>query len=80
MALAERKHIMRAVAFTNGQIEGDGGAAALLGLKPSTLRTRMNKQGITRASALLAGLQGDLPDDWSLRATVSSGAASASAA
>ena len=48
MALAERRHIMRAVAFTNGQIEGDGGAAALLGLKPSTLRTRIAKLGIRR--------------------------------
>jgi transcriptional regulator with GAF, ATPase, and Fis domain len=68
MAVAERQHIMRALAFTSGQIEGDGGAAALLGLKPSTLRTRMDKQRITRAAALLAGLPRVVPDDWSLRA------------
>ena len=68
MALAERQHIMRALAFTKGQIEGDAGASALLGLKPSTLRTRMDKQGITRAAALLAGLPSVLPDDWRLSA------------
>jgi hypothetical protein len=39
MFLAEHQHIMQALAFTSGQIEGDGGAAALLGLRPSTLRT-----------------------------------------
>jgi hypothetical protein len=58
---------MRALAFTSGQIEGDVGAAALLGLKPSTLRTRMDKQRITRAAALLAGLPPVPPTDWSLR-------------
>lgn len=68
MVLAERQHIMRALAFTCGQIEGAEGAAALLGLKPSTLRDRMDKQGITRAAALLAGLPQVVPKDWSLRA------------
>jgi transcriptional regulator with GAF, ATPase, and Fis domain len=68
MALAERQHIMQALAFSRGQIEGDGGAAALLGLKASTLRSRMHKQGITRASALLAGLPRALPADWSMAA------------
>ena len=67
MFLAERQHIMQVLAFTNGQLEGDGGAAALLGLKPSTLRSRMSTQGITRAAALLAGLPQLLPTDWSLR-------------
>jgi transcriptional regulator with GAF, ATPase, and Fis domain len=65
--MAERNHIMQVLAFRRGQIEGDEGAAALLGLKPSTLRTRMDKQGITRAAALLAGLPRVLPADWSLR-------------
>jgi transcriptional regulator with GAF, ATPase, and Fis domain len=67
MSLAERRHIMQVLAFTNGQIEGAGGAAALLGLKPSTLRSRMSKDGITRAAALLAGVAQRLPTDWSLR-------------
>src|SRR5215471_12639859 len=66
LALAERQHIMQTVAFTGGLIEGDGGAAALLGLKPSTLRDRMTKDGITRAAALLAGRPTVLPTDWTL--------------
>jgi transcriptional regulator with GAF, ATPase, and Fis domain len=68
MALAERHHIMQALAFTGGQIEGDGGAAALLGLKPSTLRSRMKRQRITAAAALLVGLPRVLPSDWTLTA------------
>lgn len=48
LALTERQHIMQTGAFTGGLIEGDGSAAALLGLKPSTLRTRMITLGITR--------------------------------
>jgi hypothetical protein len=36
-------------------------------VKPSTLRDRMDKQGITGAAALLAGLLRVLPDDWSIR-------------
>jgi hypothetical protein len=48
--LAKRQHIMQTLAFTRALIEG-GGAAARLGLNPSTLRTRMHKQGITRAAA-----------------------------
>src|SRR5262245_33574345 len=69
MWLVERQHIMQTLAFTVGQIEGDRGAAALLGLTPSTLRSRMAKHGITRAAALLAGVPGVLPNDWALRAT-----------
>jgi transcriptional regulator with GAF, ATPase, and Fis domain len=68
MFLAERQHIMHALAFTEGQIEGDGGAAVLLGLKPSTLRSRMKKEGITTAGALLAGLPRVVPSDWSIAA------------
>ena len=68
LALAERQHIMQTLAFTGGLIEGDGGAAALLGLKPSTLRDRMHTDGITRAGALLVGRPTVLPTDWTLRA------------
>src|SRR5262245_35887938 len=68
MWLVERQHIMQTLAFTAGQIEGDRGAAALLGLRPSTLRGRMAKHGITRAAALLAGMPRVLPTDWTLRA------------
>jgi transcriptional regulator with GAF, ATPase, and Fis domain len=68
MFLAERQHVMQALAFTAGQIEGDGGAAALLGLKPSTLRSRMKKQGITSAAALLVGSPRIPPADWTINA------------
>lgn len=40
------RHIERALATTNGQIEGRRGAAHLLGVNPHTLRARMRKQQI----------------------------------
>lgn len=40
-------HIQKALRMTRGRIEGDGGAAELLNLKPSTLRNRMNRLGIS---------------------------------
>ena len=42
----ERAHITALLAQTNGRIEGDQGAARLLGLNPSTLRSKMKKLGI----------------------------------
>jgi len=45
----ERAHIRRILSLTGGRIEGDGGAARTLGLKPSTLRSRMRKLGIVRS-------------------------------
>src|SRR5262245_13506971 len=68
LVLAERQHIMQTLAFTGGLIEGDGGAAALLGLKPSTLRDRMHRDSITRAGAFLVRRPTVLPTDWTLRA------------
>jgi PAS domain S-box-containing protein len=46
---AERAHILNILKDTNWAIEGPGGAAALLGLAPSTLRSKMNRLGICRA-------------------------------
>jgi transcriptional regulator with GAF, ATPase, and Fis domain len=40
--------------LTQGRIYGPGGAAALLGLKPSTLQSRMKKLGITRLEQYVA--------------------------
>jgi transcriptional regulator with GAF, ATPase, and Fis domain len=37
----ERNNIIHALRMANGRIYGDGGAAKLLGLKPSTLSSRM---------------------------------------
>jgi transcriptional regulator with GAF, ATPase, and Fis domain len=43
-----REHILQVLKNTSWKIEGEGGAAAVLGLKPSTLRFRIKKLGITR--------------------------------
>ncbi|MCU0589093.1 MAG: sigma 54-interacting transcriptional regulator [Syntrophobacteraceae bacterium] len=45
----EREHILTVLARTRWRIEGREGAAALLGLNPSTLRGRMRKLGIYRS-------------------------------
>ncbi len=45
----EREYIMRTLENTGWRIEGPHGAANVLGLNPSTLRTRMIKLGIQRA-------------------------------
>ena len=42
----EREHIGRVLDHTRGVIEGEFGAARVLGLNPSTLRGRMRKLGI----------------------------------
>ncbi len=39
-------HIARALEMARGRINGPGGAAQLLGLRPNTLRSRMKKLGI----------------------------------
>jgi transcriptional regulator with GAF, ATPase, and Fis domain len=48
----ERAHILRVLSHKGWRIEGAQGAAATLGLKPSTLRTRMRKLGIRRQSPI----------------------------
>jgi formate hydrogenlyase transcriptional activator len=45
----ERRHIMNVLQTAGWRIEGNGGAAHVLGLKPSTLRSRMEKLGIVRS-------------------------------
>jgi formate hydrogenlyase transcriptional activator len=44
----ERRHIIRTLNGVRWRIEGPGGGARVLGLKPSTLRSRMAKLGIAR--------------------------------
>ena len=44
----ERSHILQVLQQTRWRIEGPKGAAAILGLNPSTLRSRMYKLGIRR--------------------------------
>jgi formate hydrogenlyase transcriptional activator len=45
---AEREHIERALKDTNWVIGGPAGAAARLGMKRTTLQTRIKKLGIKR--------------------------------
>ena len=45
----ERDHIERALQLCNGRIHGTGGAAELLDINPSTLRSRMAKLRLTKA-------------------------------
>lgn len=45
----ERNQIMRTLSEKRWRIEGKNGAAAILGLHPSTLRARMHKLGIVRS-------------------------------
>ncbi len=49
----ERDYIIRTLENTGWRIEGPFGAAKILGLNPSTLRTRMAKLGIQRRRATL---------------------------
>jgi formate hydrogenlyase transcriptional activator len=44
----EHDHIVKVLLQTNWRIEGNKGAALILGLNPSTLRARMRKYGIVR--------------------------------
>ncbi|HEX5050701.1 MAG TPA: sigma 54-interacting transcriptional regulator [Planctomycetota bacterium] len=48
MEAVEREHVLAALQQSRWVIAGDGGAAAVLGLHPNTLRSRMEKLGITR--------------------------------
>jgi transcriptional regulator with GAF, ATPase, and Fis domain len=42
----EKEHILQILARCDGRVAGPGGAAEILGLNPSTLRSRMKKLGI----------------------------------
>jgi len=45
---AERQHILRALRQTQWRIAGPRGAAAMLGMKRTTLQARIRKLGIRR--------------------------------
>jgi transcriptional regulator with GAF, ATPase, and Fis domain len=47
----ERENLLAALKRAEGRIYGRGGAAELLGVKPSTLQSRLRSLGIRRASA-----------------------------
>jgi len=46
----EREHTVEALELTGWRVRGEKGTAALLGLKPTTLESRMKKLGIKRDS------------------------------
>ena len=46
LADSEREHILKSLERTGWRIKGPSGAAIMLGLKPSTLYSRMQKLGI----------------------------------
>jgi formate hydrogenlyase transcriptional activator len=48
LAAAERGQILAALEQTGWRIRGPAGAAALLGLKPTTLESRIKKLGLNR--------------------------------
>ncbi len=47
---SQRRHIARTLEQCNWVVEGPRGAAAVLGLHPNTLRSRMKKLGIRRTN------------------------------
>src|SRR4029077_497625 len=48
----ERSHILQVLQQTGWRVEGSQGAATILGLNPSTLRSRMRKLGIRRIESI----------------------------
>jgi transcriptional regulator with GAF, ATPase, and Fis domain len=48
LRLTEREHILRVLRESNGAIGGQGGAAEKLGLKRTTLNSKLKKLGIKR--------------------------------
>ena len=54
----EREHIRRVLISTGGRIEGRSGAAAVLGLRPSTLRSLMRRLGVERVKKTIQAPEG----------------------
>src|SRR5262249_27514362 len=48
LAEKEREHVLAVLERCGWRIDGEGNAASVLGLQPSTLRSRMQKLGIKR--------------------------------
>jgi transcriptional regulator with GAF, ATPase, and Fis domain len=48
LKIIEHDYILNVLEETKWKIEGENGAAAILGLNPSTLRSRMRNLGIRR--------------------------------
>ncbi len=50
MKLREKENILAALAAAGGRVSGTNGAAELLGIRPTTLTSRMKKLGVERGS------------------------------
>jgi transcriptional regulator with GAF, ATPase, and Fis domain len=50
LEVIERNHIIEVLDKTSWRVSGQKGAANLLGLKPTTLESKIKKMGITRPS------------------------------
>lgn len=59
-----KAHIEEVLGITGGKINGAGGAAALLGVHPNTLRNRMKKLNICYGRRFREGIGGSLSDSW----------------
>ena len=55
LAESERETIERVLGHTRGKVSGPSGAARILGLKPTTLFSRMQKLGVRRPARSGAG-------------------------
>jgi transcriptional regulator with GAF, ATPase, and Fis domain len=75
LADVQRAHIQRILQSTHWRIEGATGAAKLLGLCPSTLRTRMRKLGISRPASGPVAVAPVQPQSWSRSSATGLGAA-----
>jgi transcriptional regulator of acetoin/glycerol metabolism len=51
----ERAHILRVLELSSWRIDGSRGAADLLGMKPSTLRSRLRKLQVQRPAQVRCG-------------------------
>lgn len=47
MESVERAHLRNVLSSTKGRISGPQGAATILGINPNTLRSRLNKLGVS---------------------------------
>jgi transcriptional regulator with GAF, ATPase, and Fis domain len=54
----ERRYILRVLEHVKGRVSGAGGAAEILGMKPSTLQFRIDKLGIRDGLLLSRGRSG----------------------
>lgn len=49
LATIEKEQIINALKLSNGKIEGNGGAAKILNIAPSTLRDKVKKHGLNNS-------------------------------